>query len=69
MVVDLEQLKKENYKEYRKIYRNQKLKSIEWYCDVCKNGNNNTARGKFMHLKTKKHEKKNHCEGRDLIEL
>ena len=38
MVVDMPKLKKENYREYRKMYRNEKLKSLEWYCDVCNNG-------------------------------
>ena len=50
-------LKKENYREYRKMYRNEKLKSLEWYCDVCNNGKNYTSRGKFMHSKTQKHKK------------
>ena len=38
MDVDMQKLKKENYAEYRKKYRNQKLHSIEWYCDICNNG-------------------------------
>ena len=43
MVVDMQspemqKLKRENYPEYRKIYRNQKMKNTEWYCDICKNG-------------------------------
>ena len=42
MVVDMQKLKKENYKEYRKRYLNEKLKSYEWYCDACKNGKNYT---------------------------
>ena len=52
---DMQKLKRENYAEYRKIYRNQKLMNTEWYCGVCKNGKNYTARGKHMHLRTKKH--------------
>ena len=35
---EMQKLKRENYPEYRRKYCNQKLKSIEWYCDVCKNG-------------------------------
>ena len=48
-----EQLKRE---ERNKI-NNERLKNIEWYCDVCGNGKNYTYRGKYMHLKTKKHER------------
>ena len=54
---EMQKLKRENYPEYRKIYRNQKLKSIEWYCDVCKNGKNYSLRGRWSHLGTKKHER------------
>lgn len=57
MEVDMQQLKRENYAEYRRIYRNEKLKNTPWYCDVCKNGKNYTSRDKFVHLKTKKHQK------------
>jgi len=39
--------------ERRRKYENERMKSYEWYCDVCKNGKNYTLRGKFMHLKTK----------------
>ena len=35
---EMQKLKRENYPEYRKKYLNQKMKSIQWYCDVCKNG-------------------------------
>ena len=38
--------------------RNKYQKNKEWYCDICLNGKNYTARGKFMHLKAKKHIKK-----------
>ena len=38
--------------------RNKYQKNKEWYCDICLNGKNYTTRGKFMHLKTKKHNKK-----------
>ena len=27
----------------------------EWYCEVCKNGNNYTLAGKWTHLKTQRH--------------
>ena len=37
-----EQLKQE---ERNKI-NNERLKNIEWYCDVCGNGKNYTYRGK-----------------------
>ena len=65
---EMQKLKRENYPEYRKIYRNQKMKNTEWYCDVCKNGKNYTLRGKWWHLKTKKHER-NHFAMRPLIKL
>ena len=35
---EMQKLKKENYPEYRKIYRNHKMKNTEWYCEICKNG-------------------------------
>ena len=37
--------------------RNKYQKNKEWYCDICCNGKNYTARGKHSHLKTKKHNK------------
>ena len=40
MVADMEVLKRENYKEYRKIYCKERMKNTKWYCDVCKNGKN-----------------------------
>ena len=52
---EMKKLKKENYPEYRRKYFNEKMKSYEWYCDVCKNGKNYRLRGKFNHLQTKKH--------------
>ena len=54
---EMQKLKRENYPEYRRKYCNQKLKSIEWYCDVCKNGKNYSLSGKWSHLGTKKHER------------
>ena len=46
---EMQKLKRENYPEYRKIYRNQKLKSIQCYCDVCKNGKKNIyLKGKMV---------------------
>ena len=51
-----EQLKREK----RNKYINEKLKSYEWYCDICGNGKNYTYRGKYMHLKTKKHNRNLH---------
>ena len=44
------------------------MKNIEWYCDVCKNGKNYSLRGKWSHLKTKKHER-NHFAMKPLIKL
>ena len=35
---EMQKLKKEKYPEYRKIYKNEKMKTYEWYCDVCNNG-------------------------------
>ena len=43
-------------KEKRRKYLNEKMKSYEWYCNVCDNGKNYTLRGKCNHLKSKKHE-------------
>ena len=65
---DMQKLKRENYAEYRKRYLNEKMKNTEWYCDVCKNRKNYTLRGKWSHLKTKKHER-NHYEANQLINL
>jgi len=48
-----EEIKLEN----RRKYMNDKMKSYEWYCDICDNGKNYTLGGKVMHLKTKKHER------------
>ena len=48
-----EQLKREKWNKIT----NERLKNTEWYCDVCGNGKNYTYRGKYMHLKTKKHER------------
>ena len=64
----MQKLKKENYAAYRKIYRNQKMKNTEWYCDVCKNGKNYTLRGKWSHLLTKNHER-NYLTANPLIKL
>ena len=58
-------------RERRKKYLNEKVKSYEWYCDVCQNRKNYTYRGTSMHLKTKKHNRnlnKNVPTGK-LIEL
>ena len=73
MVVDMQspemqKLKRENYPEYRKIYRNQKMKHTVWYCEICKNGKNYTLRGKWSHLQTKKHER-NYYATQSLIKL
>ena len=35
--------------------RNKYQKSKEWYCNICCNGINYTARGKTNHEKIKKH--------------
>ena len=48
-----EQLKREKWNKIT----NERLKNTEWYCDVCGNGKKYTYRGKYMHLKTKKHER------------
>jgi len=53
-------------KEKRRKYLNEKIKSYERYCGVCKNGKNYTLRGKAMHLKTKKRER-NHNENKPLF--
>ena len=63
---EMQKLKRGNYREYRKIYRNVTMKNTEWYCDVCKNGKNYTSRGKWSHLGTKKHER-NYYEIHPLI--
>lgn len=68
MEVDMQQLKRENYAEYRRSYRNEKLKNTPWNCDVCKNGKTYSSRGKFIHLKTKKHQK-NYYQSIPLIVL
>ena len=65
---EMQKLKRENYGEYRKRYLNEKMKNTEWYCDVCKNGKNYALRGKWSHLKTKKHER-NYYEVKPLIKL
>ena len=73
MEVDLKspemlKLKKENYPEYRTIYRNYKMKNAPWYCDVCNNGKNYSIRGKWSHIGTKKHER-NYYTSNPLIKL
>ena len=66
---EIQKLRKENYAEYRRKYNNNnKLHSIEWYCDVCNNGKNYTLRSKWSHLGTKKHES-NHFAANSLIKL
>ena len=65
---EMQKLKRVNYPAYRKIYRNQKMKNTEWYCDICKNGKNYTIRGKWSHLGTKKRER-NHFASNPLIKL
>ena len=65
---DMQKLKREDYPEYQKKYLNQKMKSIQWYCDVCKNGKNYSLRRKWSHLKAKKHER-NYYAMKPLIEL
>ena len=47
----------ERTKEKRRKYLNEKMKSYEWYCNVCANGKNYTLRGKCNHLKSKKHKR------------
>lgn len=65
---EMKKLKKENYPAYRKIYLNEKMKSLEWYCDVCNNGKNYSLRNKWSHLQTKKHQR-NHYNANPLIKL
>ena len=64
---EMQKLKRENYPEYRKIYRNQKM-NTEWYCDIYNNGKNYQLRGKWSHLGTKKHER-NYYAKQPLFEL
>ena len=73
MVVDMEspemqKMKRENYPEYRKIYKNEKMKTYNWYCDVCNNGKNYLLKGKWSHLQTKKHER-NYYAKKPIIKL
>ena len=65
---EMQKLKKENYPEYRKIYKNEKMKTYEWYCDVCNNGKNYKIGGKWSHLQTKRHER-NYYATQSLIKL
>ena len=65
---EMQNLKRENYPEYKKIYCNHKMKNTEWHCDICKNGKNYTLRGKWSHLGTNKHER-NHYATKPLIKL
>ena len=48
---EMQKLKKENYRECRKIYLNEKMKNTEWYCDVCKNGKKICIKGKMVAFK------------------
>ena len=68
MDVDMQKLRRENYAAYRKRYLNEKMKNIEWYCDVCKNGKKLYIKRKLTHLGTKKHER-NHYATNPLIKL
>jgi len=36
--------------ENRRKYKNEKMMSYDWYCDICKNGKSYTLRGNCMHL-------------------
>ena len=65
---EMQKVKRENYPEYRKIYRNYKMKNTPWYCDVCNNGKNYSIRGKWSHIGTKKHER-NYYASNPLIKL
>ena len=49
-MVETNKSEEELKKERRRKYLNEKLKSYEWFCDICKNGKNYTYRGKFSHL-------------------
>ena len=62
MGISEEKIKLENTRKYK----NEKMKSYDWYCDICNNGKNYTLRGKFMHLKTKKHSR-NYYKDKPLI--
>ena len=54
---EMQKLKRENYPEYRRKYLHEYLKNADWYCEACKNGKKKySLRGKWSHLKTKKHE-------------
>ena len=62
MGISEEKIKLEN----KRKYKNEKMKIYDWYCDICNNGKNYTLRGKFMHLKTKKHSR-NYYKDKPLI--
>ena len=62
MGISGEKIKLENNRKYK----NEKMKSYDWYCYICNNGKNYTLRGKFMHLKTKKHSR-NYYKDKPLI--
>ena len=65
---EIQKLRKENYKEYRKKYNHYIAYNTPWYCDVCNNGKNYRLRNKGSHLKTKKHER-NYLAANPLIKL
>ena len=48
---EMQKLQRENYPEYRKIYRNQKMKNAEWYCDICNNGKKLSIERKMVAFK------------------
>ena len=39
----------------QRIKKNKLMREKEWFCDICKNGNNYTLSGKWTHLKSQKH--------------
>ena len=65
---EIQKLRKEDYKAYRRLYNHSIAYRTPWYCDVCNNGKNYTLRGKWMHLGTKKHER-NFYKANTLIKL
>ena len=43
---EIQKLRKEDYKAYRRLYNHHLAYNTPWYCDVCNNGKNYTLRNK-----------------------
>ena len=65
---DMQKLKRENYPGYRRKYLHQYLKVLIGTVTSVRMEKKNSLRGKWSHLKTKKHER-NYYEANDLIKL